>query len=74
MQTVALPLMAKDALLGVLEIAGFRAFEARENALLEELLPVVGMSLESCRATSPHEELLAQTQEQARQLEEQTED
>src|SRR3954469_7431679 len=71
-QTVALPVMAKQALLGVLEIAGFRAFAARENALVEELLPVIGMSLETLQSNLATDELLAETQEQARRLEEQT--
>ena len=71
-QAVAFPLMAKQALLGVLEIAGFRAFTGREQALCEELLPVVGMSLEILQGNLATDELLAQTQEQARQLEEQT--
>jgi PAS domain S-box-containing protein len=71
-QTVASPVMTKDALLGVLEIAGFRAFDGRENALLEELLPVVGMSLETLQSNLATDALLAQTQAQARQLEEQT--
>jgi two-component system sensor histidine kinase/response regulator len=71
-QTVASPVMVKDALLGVLEIAGFRAFERREQELLEELLPVVGMNLEILQSNLATDELLARTQEQARQLEEQT--
>ena len=73
-QAVASPLLSKDTLLGVLEIATFRAFSAREQALLEELLPVVAMSLEMLQRNLRTQELLAQTQEQARQLEEQTEE
>ena len=45
-QAVALPLVSKDALLGVLEVASFRAFNTREKSLLDEVLPVVAMSLE----------------------------
>ena len=71
-QTMALPLVSKDALLGVLEIAGFRALEGRENTLVEELLPVVGMSLENLQSNVATQELLAQTQEQARLLAAQT--
>ena len=41
----------------------------REQALLDELLPVVGMSLEVLQRNLRTEELLGQTQEQARQLE-----
>jgi two-component system, sensor histidine kinase and response regulator len=73
-QTVASPLVSKDALLGVLEIAGFRALEGREKTLLEELLPVVGMSLENLQSNLATQALLAQTQEQARLLADQTEE
>ena len=41
-QATALPAMSNDALLGVLEVASFRPLTAREQALLDELLPVVG--------------------------------
>ena len=73
-QTVAWPVMSREAAIGVLEIASFRALTANEKALLEELLPVVGMSLEILLRNVATQELLAQTQEQARQLEEQTEE
>jgi two-component system, sensor histidine kinase and response regulator len=73
-QAVALPLSFKDTLLGVLEVASFRAFSSREQALLDELLPVVAMSLEVLQRNLRTQELLAQTQEQARQLEEHTEE
>ena len=73
-QAVASPLLSKDALLGVLEIATFRAFDSQEKALLEELLPVVAMSFEILQRSLRTQELLAQTQEQARALEEQTEE
>ena len=36
-QAVAWPLISKDALLGIIETAAFRAVDAREKALLEEL-------------------------------------
>ena len=58
-----------DTLLGVLEVASFRPLTAREQALLDELLPVVAMSLEVLQRNLRTEELLGQTQEQARQLE-----
>jgi PAS domain S-box-containing protein len=73
-QAVASPLLSAGVLLGVLEVATFRAFSAREQALLEELLPVVAMSLEVLQRNLRTQELLAQTQEQARTLEEQTEE
>ncbi len=73
-QAVAWPLVSQDTLLGVLEIASFRAFQSNEQALLEELLPVVAMSMEILARNIRTQELLAQTQEQARQLEEQTDE
>jgi len=73
-QAIASPLLSGDTLLGVLEIASFRAFNAQEKVLIEELLPVVAMSLEILQSNLGTQELLAQTQEQARQLEEQTEE
>jgi signal transduction histidine kinase/DNA-binding response OmpR family regulator/HPt (histidine-containing phosphotransfer) domain-containing protein/CHASE3 domain sensor protein len=73
-QAVALPLLAKDTLLAVMEIATFRAFQAREAALLDEILPLVAMSLEVLQRNVRTQELLGQTQEQARQLEEQTDE
>ena len=73
-QAVALPLMSSDTLLGVIEFATFRPFNSREKALLDELLPVVAMSLEVLQRNLRTQELLSRTQEQARQLEEQTEE
>ena len=68
---VSLPLVAQDSVLGVIELACFRPFNAREESLLAELLPMVTMSLEVLSHNIAREELLARTQEQARQLEEQ---
>ena len=72
-QSVAWPLVSSGALLGVLEVASFHAFQPREHALLEELLPVVSMSLEVLLRNLRTQELLSQTQEQASELERQTE-
>jgi PAS domain S-box-containing protein len=44
-QVVAWPLIAQDELIAVVELAGFRAPTANENALLEETLPVAAMGL-----------------------------
>ena len=68
-QATAMPSMSGDSLLGVLEVASFRPPAGREKALLDELLPVVGMSLEVLQRNLRTEELLGQTQNQARQLE-----
>ncbi|MCX6911816.1 MAG: MCP four helix bundle domain-containing protein, partial [Verrucomicrobia bacterium] len=74
LQAVASPLLSKNTLLGVLEIATFRASNSQEKTLIAELLPVVAMSLEILQRNLRTQELLAQTQEQARTLEEQTEE
>jgi signal transduction histidine kinase/CheY-like chemotaxis protein/CHASE3 domain sensor protein len=73
-QAVALPMTSGDALLGVLEIASFREFHPNETSLLNELLPVVAMSLEILQRNLRTQELLGRTQEQARQLEQQAQE
>ncbi len=73
-QAAAWPLMSQDTLLAVVEFASFRESRPKEQALLTELLPVVGMSLEILQRNLRTEELLGQTQEQAHQLEEHTEE
>ena len=74
MQTTAMPALSSDALLGVLEVASFRPLAAREQTLLDELLPVAAMSLEVLQRNLSTQELLDQTQAQARELAEQTEE
>ena len=71
-EVVASPLLSNDVLLGVLEMASFRAYSAREQALLDEVLPPVAMSLEILQGNLATRKLLAQSQEQARRLEVQT--
>ena len=68
-QASALPVTSHEAMLGVLEVASFRSFTAREQALLNELLPVVAMNLDVLQRNLRTQELLDQTQEQARRLE-----
>ncbi len=73
-QVAAWPIASHDTLLGVLEVASFRAFNPNEKVLVEELLPVVAMSMEILARNLRTQELLGQTQEQARRLEEQTDE
>ena len=68
-QATAMPLMSRDRLLGVLEVASFTPLTAREQTLVDESLPVVAMSLEVLHRNLRTEELLGQTREQASQLE-----
>jgi PAS domain S-box-containing protein len=60
LQAVALPLASPDALLGVMEFASFRELNPREQALLDELLPVVAMNLEILQRNIRTRELLEQ--------------
>jgi signal transduction histidine kinase/CheY-like chemotaxis protein/HAMP domain-containing protein len=66
-QTVALPMISKDAVLGVLELASFRTVDARTGALLDELVPLAGLNLEILQRN-------LRTRDQARQLVQQTEE
>jgi len=72
-QAVAWPLLSHERLLGVIEFASFRELHANEKKLLDELLPVVALSLEVLSHNLATQQLLVQTQEQARQLEIQNE-
>src|SRR4051812_41504316 len=71
-QVTALPALSKGVVLGAVELASLRSFDTREQALLDELLPLVGMSLDILQRNLRTQELLGRTQEQARQLERQT--
>ena len=71
---MALPVLSRDALLAVLEVASFRPFTTSERSLLDEIVPVVAMSLEILQRNLRTQDLLGQTLEQARQLETQAEE
>src|SRR4051812_6165060 len=73
-QVTALPSISKGIVLGVLEVASLRPFDTREQALLDDLLPLVAMSLDILQRNLRTHELLRQTREQARQLELQTDE
>ena len=45
-ESFASPLLSKDTLLGVVEMATFRPFDSRQQALLAEVMPLVAMTLE----------------------------
>ncbi len=72
-RVAAWPLISQGALLGVVELASFRALNSAEQALLEELLPVASMSLAILQRNLATQSLLARTQEQAEELSEQKE-
>jgi two-component system sensor histidine kinase/response regulator len=62
LQAMALPAVSKDAVLGVLEVASFRSFNTQEKSLLDELLPVVAMSLDILQRNLRTQELLNELQ------------
>lgn len=64
-----LPVMQREEVLGIVEIAGFHTFTSRETALLDALLPLLAMNLEILQRKMRTQRLLEQTQEQAQRME-----
>ena len=67
-----LPVLLNERLLGVVELASFGSFEARERLLLDAVIPNLAMTLEILERNVRTERLLEETRQQASQLEEQT--
>lgn len=65
---VLLPILAKDRLLGVIEMAGFTRLTERQHRLLAVLAPQVALSLENIIRAVRTQELLVQTQLQTSEL------
>ncbi|HEY2623861.1 MAG TPA: response regulator, partial [Dyella sp.] len=65
-----LPLLLRDKLLGVLELASFRHLTEPQERLLSELLPIASLSLENLSRAIRTESLLKRTREQADELRE----
>jgi two-component system sensor histidine kinase/response regulator len=68
---VILPILHKERLLGVLELAAFQPFGKREMDLLDALMPILGMSMELLERSLHTRTLLGETQEQALRMEKQ---
>jgi PAS domain S-box-containing protein len=66
-----MPVIMGERVLGVLEMASFRAFSERERVLMDALLPTLATSLEILDRNLKTRELLAATQEQALRMEKQ---
>jgi PAS domain S-box-containing protein len=66
-----LPVIHGCRVLGVLEMASFQQFGAREKAVLEALLPTLATSMEILDRNLKTRELLTATQEQAERMEKQ---
>ncbi|MGP1664744.1 MAG: ATP-binding protein, partial [Rhodanobacter sp.] len=63
-----LPVLHRDSVIGVLELASFTPLTALQRQLLDELLPIVALALENLNQAVHTQGLLAQTQEQADEL------
>jgi len=64
-----LPILRNERLLGVLELASFKPFSARAQALLEAARPTLAMSLEIVERSQRTQALLEQSRQQATELE-----
>jgi CheY-like chemotaxis protein len=62
------PLLLRDKLLGVLELASFQPLTEPQERLLSELLPIASLSLENLGRAIRTESLLKRTREQADEL------
>ena len=60
-----LPVVRNDRLLGVLELACFKPFEARQQALVDDLMPVLAANLEILERNVKTNKLLDETRRQA---------
>ena len=66
-----IPVINNNRLLGVLELASFKEFSEQDNALIDEIEPILAMSLEILERNIHTRSLLIETQEQARRMESQ---
>lgn len=71
---ILLPLQTKEHLLGVLEFAAFGRFTEQHQALLDELLPTVALSLENLQRALRTRELLSESQHLTEELQASTEE
>jgi CheY-like chemotaxis protein len=62
------PVLYRDTLIGVLELAGFVPLTTLQQQLLDELLPIVALALENLNHAISTHDLLLQTREQADDL------
>ena len=65
---IVLPVLSQDRLLGVMEFASFGRFAEQHQQLLEELLPVIALSLENLSRAIRTQQLLEETQAQSEEL------
>lgn len=67
-----LPVILNDRVLGVIELACFDAFKSREQLLLDDLFPLLAISMEMLERKIKTESLLDETRKQAERMEMQT--
>ncbi|WP_016957545.1 response regulator [Catenovulum agarivorans] len=67
-QIIILPILHNEELLGVLELATFQEFSAKELDLLNHLMPILGMSMELLERNLHTQDLLSETQVQAQKM------
>ena len=63
-----LPILLREQLLGVLELGSFESISSLHRQLLDELLPVVALTMENLNRAISTQDLLSQTREQADEL------
>ena len=64
-----LPVMLDGRVLGVVELASFDAFTMRQKTLLEDLFPLLAISIEMLERNLKTQKLLEETQKQAERME-----
>ena len=62
------PVVSKDKVLAVIEIGSFLPFTIRQQALIDEVLPIIALNLEILERNNRTHTLLQQTQRQAEEL------
>lgn len=67
-----IPVTLDEQVLGVIELACFNAFSSREQSLLDDLLPLLAISMEMLERKIKTQTLLVETQKQAERMEIQT--
>ncbi|MES2951800.1 MAG: PAS domain S-box protein [Pseudomonadota bacterium] len=68
---IVLPILRNERLLGILELATLAEFGARDQALLDALMPTLAMNLEILERSVKTNRLLVETQRQSRAMQEQ---
>jgi len=71
---IVMPVVFEDQLLGVIELASFRAFSAVNQTFLDQLVETIGVVLNTIIANMRTEELLEQSQSLAHELQSQSEE